>query len=89
MRIETREVASIRPYERNPRLNEGAVEAVARSLAEFGWRQPIVIDRDGVIVAGHTRLVGAMEGLRDRSPWVAVRAQGRVGAWLGTPGHIA
>jgi DNA modification methylase len=55
MRIETREVASIRPYERNPRLNEGAVEAVARSLAEFGWRQPIVIDRDGVIVAGHTR----------------------------------
>ncbi len=49
------ELASIRPYERNPRLNDAAVDAVARSLQEFGFRQPIVVDAEGVIVCGHTR----------------------------------
>jgi Predicted transcriptional regulators len=38
----------------NPRLNDQAVDAVAASLKEFGWRQPIVVDKDGVIVVGHT-----------------------------------
>ena len=46
---------TILPYEDNPRLNDAAVDAVARSIQEFGFRQPIVIDRDGVIVVGHTR----------------------------------
>lgn len=45
----------IRPYENNPRNNDAAVEAVADSLQEFGWQQPIVVDRDGIIIAGHTR----------------------------------
>jgi len=49
------ELASIKPYERNPRLNDAAVDAVARSLQEFGFRQPIVVDAEGVIVCGHTR----------------------------------
>jgi len=50
-----RKIDAIRPYERNPRINDPAVDAVAASLAEFGFRQPIVVDADGVIIAGHTR----------------------------------
>ena len=59
--IELRDVAAIRPYARNPRLNDEAVDAVAASLREFGFRQPIVIDADGVIIAGHTRYKAAMK----------------------------
>lgn len=47
------------PYARNPRRNEEAVATVAASLAEFGWRQPIVVDEDTVIVVGHTRYEAA------------------------------
>jgi len=48
------------PYGRNPRVApEAAVAKVAGSLAEFGWRQPIVVDEQGVIIAGHTRLLAA------------------------------
>ncbi len=55
MKIELRATEKVRPYERNPRLNDAAVEAVARSLREFGFRQPIVVDTQGVIIVGHTR----------------------------------
>lgn len=55
MLIELRDIDSIRPYPGNPRLNDGAVDAVAASLKEFGFRQPVVVDADGVIVVGHTR----------------------------------
>ena len=55
MNIELRPLAEIKPYEKNPRLNDAAVEAVARSIREFGFRQPIVVDTEGVIVVGHTR----------------------------------
>ena len=55
MHIELRPIDSITPYDKNPRLNDGAVEAVARSLKEFKVRQPIVVDKDGIIVVGHTR----------------------------------
>lgn len=47
------------PYARNPRKNEEAVAKVAASIKEFGWRQPIVVDKDNVIIAGHTRLLAA------------------------------
>ena len=53
--IEIRDIDSIKPYDRNPRLNDQAVDAVAASLQRFGFRQPIVVDADDVIVAGHTR----------------------------------
>jgi len=53
--VELRDIDSIRPYDRNPRINDKAVEAVAASLKEFGFRQPIVVDAEGVIIAGHTR----------------------------------
>ena len=51
MKIEMRKTAEIKPYERNPRINDAAVDAVARSIKEFGWRQPIVVDAEGVIIA--------------------------------------
>ena len=59
--IELRSIESIRPYEKNPRQNDDAVDAVAASLKEFGFRQPIVVDADGVIVCGHTRYKAAQQ----------------------------
>ena len=55
MIVQMRPIGSIRPYENNPRNNDGAVEAVIRSIREYGWRQPIVVDSDGIIIVGHTR----------------------------------
>ena len=59
MRIEERRLEEIRPYENNPRKNEPAIDKVAESLKEFGWQQPIVVDTQGVVIAGHTRLQAA------------------------------
>jgi DNA modification methylase len=56
-----RPITSIRPYENNPRLNDAAVDAVAASLQAFGWRQPIVVDEEGVIIVGHTRYKAALK----------------------------
>ena len=47
------------PYENNPRNNDGAVDAVAASIKEFGFKIPIIVDKDMVVVAGHTRLKAA------------------------------
>jgi ParB-like chromosome segregation protein Spo0J len=66
MNIETKPLNSIRPYERNPRVNEPAVDAVARSIEAYGFRQPIVVDPQGVIVVGHTRFLAAQKlGLKN------------------------
>jgi len=55
MKIVEKAIDEIRPYEQNPRQNDQAVDAVAASLKEFGFRQPIVVDEAGVIIVGHTR----------------------------------
>ena len=55
MKVELRSTDDIKPYEGNPRINNQAVDAVAASLREFGFRQPIVVDEAGVIIVGHTR----------------------------------
>lgn len=55
MDIILRSLDEIRPYENNPRFNDEAVDAVAASIKEFGFKVPIVLDAEGVIVAGHTR----------------------------------
>ncbi len=52
--VELRPIEAIKPYPGNPRVNDDAVDAVAASLKEFGFRQPIVVDADGVIIVGHT-----------------------------------
>jgi DNA modification methylase len=59
MSVELRPLDAVRPYANNPRQNLDAVEAVAESIRRFGFRQPIVVDADGVIVAGHTRFRAA------------------------------
>jgi hypothetical protein len=56
-----RKIEDIKPYARNPRKNNGAVKAVAHSIEQFGFRQPIVVDSEGVIIAGHTRWKAAQE----------------------------
>lgn len=55
MEIVTRNLTDIHPYERNPRKNEKAVNAVAESIRQCGYVAPIIVDEDGVILAGHTR----------------------------------
>lgn len=59
MNIIEMEIGSIKPYENNPRFNEKAVEKVAESIKAFGFRVPIIVDKDNIIVAGHTRLRAA------------------------------
>ena len=55
MKIEQWPIKKVTPYENNPRKNDHAVEQVARSITEYGFRQPIVLDEAGVIIVGHTR----------------------------------
>ena len=61
MKIEFLELSRIKPYDNNPRQNDQAVEAVARSIRQFGFRQPIVVDTEGVIIVGHTRYKAALK----------------------------
>ena len=59
MNVKTVPIENIKPYENNPRNNKDAVGKVAESIKEFGWQQPIVIDKNDVIIAGHTRYKAA------------------------------
>ncbi len=62
MVIEWRRLDSIRPYPKNARkITQRAIDAVAKSITEFGWRQPIVVDKEGVIVIGHVRRLAAIQ----------------------------
>jgi ParB-like chromosome segregation protein Spo0J len=54
-------IERITPYARNPRNNEIAIAKVAASIKEFGFRQPIVVDEQMVVIAGHTRLLAAQQ----------------------------
>lgn len=56
MKTEKVPLATIKPYWRNPRKNDEAVEAVAKSIADYGYNQPITVDQDYTVVTGHTRL---------------------------------
>lgn len=57
--ISTIQIKDIRPYEKNARNNKNSVEKVTQSIKEFGFKVPIVIDKDNVIVCGHTRYEAA------------------------------
>ncbi len=61
MKIESTPISEIKPYEHNPRRNDDAVDAVAASIREFGFRQPIVVDENMVIIVGHTRWKAAVK----------------------------
>ena len=54
-------IGEIRPYKNNPRRNDGAVDAVAASIKNFDFNQPIVVDKNGVIIVGHTRYKAAQK----------------------------
>jgi DNA modification methylase len=68
MKIELWTLDRLIPYPNNPRLNDDSVDAVAKSLKEFGFRQPIVVDKDHVIICGHTRLKAAQRLGLDKVP---------------------
>jgi site-specific DNA-methyltransferase (adenine-specific) len=59
MKIFEKSIEELIPYVNNPRNNEEAIDFVAASIKEFGFKNPIIIDKDGVIVAGHTRHAAA------------------------------
>lgn len=59
MEIQEKKIKELIPYEKNPRKNDAAVEYVTNSIKEFGFKVPIVIDKNGVIVCGHTRYKAA------------------------------
>ena len=59
MKVKMTPVDDIRQYENNPRINEASVDLVAASIHEFGFQQPIVVDKNMVIIVGHTRYLAA------------------------------
>ena len=59
MQVVYRKTDEIIPYEKNPRINDDAVEPVAASIKQFGFKKPIVVNKDNVIIVGHTRLKAA------------------------------
>ncbi|MCA9113118.1 MAG: ParB N-terminal domain-containing protein, partial [Planctomycetaceae bacterium] len=61
MKIELKNITDINPYPNNLRINDDAVDAVVASIREFGFRQPIVVDTELVIVCGHTRYKAALK----------------------------
>ena len=62
MDIQDESVSELKPSTANPRvISAAAVDRVAESISSFGWQQPIVVDADNVIIAGHTRYLAAMQ----------------------------
>jgi ParB-like chromosome segregation protein Spo0J len=59
MKIELWPIEKLIPYDNNPRKNDGAVKAVAKSIKDYGFKNPIICDEKGVILAGHTRKLAA------------------------------
>lgn len=73
MKLEYRKPSDIIPYDSNPRNNDHVVEAVARSITEYGFQQPIVIDENGVIITGETRWKAALKLCLKRVPALVAR----------------
>lgn len=61
MEIIAKKLTELKPYENNPRHNDNAVQYVRNSIEEFGFRVPLVVDKDNVIVCGHTRYKAAVQ----------------------------
>lgn len=59
MELQAIRIEKIKPYEKNPRINDKSIEKVAQSIEEFGFKQPIVLDKNMVIIVGHTRYMAA------------------------------
>lgn len=70
MNVIEKNISDVKPYEKNPRKNDAAVSAVANSIREFGFKVPIVIDKSGTIIAGHTRYKAALQLRLQKIPCV-------------------
>lgn len=70
LRVQYWPIDKVKPYPNNPRNNDEAVEYVANSIREFSFQQPLVVDTDGTIIAGHTRLKAAKRLGMDTVPVV-------------------
>lgn len=70
MQIKEKRLDELQPYENNPRKNDSAVPYVAESIKRYGFKVPLVIDKDGVIVAGHTRYLASIKLGLDSVPCV-------------------
>lgn len=70
LRIKYVDINSIKPYKNNPRINEKAIPYVANSIKEFGFKVPIVIDKNNIIVAGHTRYLASKLLSLDKVPCI-------------------
>lgn len=70
MEIVNKKVEELKPYANNPRFNDDAVEYVANSIKEFGFKVPIIIDAGGVIIAGHTRYKASLALGLDEVPCI-------------------
>ena len=70
MNIVEKKLGDLIPYENNPRKNENAIPYVAESIRRYGFKNPIIIDKDGVIVAGHTRYLASIKLGLDTVPCI-------------------
>lgn len=70
MEIISKRLNDLKPYENNPRKNDEAVDALAESIKEFGFRVPLIISKDGTIISGHTRYKAAKKLDLDRVPCI-------------------
>lgn len=80
MKIQNMKIDDVKPYDKNPRDNEDAVGGVAESIKQFGFQSPIIVDKNNVIIAGHTRLKAAKKlGLKEVP---VIYAKHKDGSWL-------
>lgn len=70
MKIIMRQIGELIPYENNPRINDKAVKSVAKSIEEFGFKNPVIVDTEGVIICGHTRVKAALQLGIDEVPCI-------------------
>lgn len=70
MQVQSIKISEVKPYDKNPRNNDQGVDAVAKSIKEFNWQQPIVVDKDNIIIVGHTRYKAAKKLGMDKVPVV-------------------
>ena len=72
MRLQTLKLKDIKPYEKNPRMNDNAIDEVAKSIEAYGYRSRIIVDKNHVIIAGHTRKKALEKlGWKEVEVWVA------------------
>lgn len=72
LKIEYKPIKDLKPYKNNPRNNDGAVEIVKKSIEEYGFKVPVIIDKNNEIIAGHTRIKAAKELGLEQVPTIQV-----------------